>query len=167
MSATREQSERAVTPPLTQPIPPAQVVGKVGLNPFFGRAGGEAEFDRSAMINDATFRASADAFNPDDSRTLGLLTENRRRAERQTTDGEVVIAWIGAVRETGRYRLVDHSDAGYRIESALPMLPGMVGMVRRLLPEGTKRNDAVCVAWCRPRGSDGFGFSIGLRRLES
>ncbi|MAB72051.1 MAG: hypothetical protein CMJ54_06430 [Planctomycetaceae bacterium] len=89
---------------------------------------------------------------------------DRREAERDSISVEVVLAWHFNPDQPVRYRSVDLSDTGIRIRSSAPLLEGMTGTLKTILPEGRHVDRAVMVVWARAGGDDpSLGFEAGLR----
>ncbi|MAC20631.1 MAG: hypothetical protein CMJ23_13350 [Phycisphaerae bacterium] len=88
--------------------------------------------------------------------------EDRRGTERTDLDVEVVVAWHFQPDQSVRYRSLDLSDTGMRIESSTPLLEGMTGVLVSILPQGKRIDRAVMVVWCRPK-RDAEGHEAGLR----
>ena len=91
---------------------------------------------------------------------LSTATGNRRATDRETGTGELVIDWHALPDAPGRYDLVNESDGGCLISSAVPLIEGMTGRVRTRLPEGQPGRVSVIVAWVRRVDST---YHIGLR----
>lgn len=95
------------------------------------------------------------------------LTPNERRLAngRVPTHGEVLIAWSHAKDSPLRYRILDISEGGMRIQLLLPVHEGMLGTALSLLPSATALNRPFQVMWCRRGSSDGGGsvYEAGLR----
>ena len=95
----------------------------------------------------------------------GSATDAERRSDpRLPYPAELVLAWHCSMHDSNRYRIIDVSDGGFRIRSAVPLVQGMTGTVLRILPEGHELADAVMVVWCRA-GRDPDSYDVGLRRL--
>lgn len=88
--------------------------------------------------------------------------EDRRGTERTDLDVEVVVAWHFQPDQSVRYRSLDLSETGMRIDSSTPLLEGMTGVLVSILPRGERIDRAVMVVWCRPK-RDGQGHEAGLR----
>src|SRR5882672_4996580 len=83
--------------------------------------------------------------------------DDRRGSDRVPFPAEVSLVWHCSFNAIHRYRMLDASNGGFRIRSAVPILEGTTGMVLRLLPKGEKIEKSVIVAWCRPDDeTDGF-----------
>ena len=77
---------------------------------------------------------------------------------------EVVLAWHFNPEQPVRYRSVDLSDTGIRIRSSTPLLEGMTGTLKTILPEGQRLDRPVMVVWTRVGSGDAsLGFEAGLR----
>ncbi len=105
------------------------------------------------MIHDSMLNLSATAKDA-----------GRRQSARAACPGEVVMCWLHDPDTPLRLRLIDVSNGGYRLSSTLPVLPGTIGIILRLLPEGTTLDDSVMVVWSH-RVDDGPMYEIGLRRI--
>lgn len=99
----------------------------------------------------------------------GVADDNRRASDRVPFPAEMILLWNHDASLRHRYRVLDASDGGFRIHSALPMLEGTTGMVIRVLACSIESAaQPVMVAWCRPlavddNGAGGTGYEIGLR----
>ena len=94
------------------------------------------------------------------------VTANRRKSGRVPFPAELVIAWIHDPDVQLRLAVIDASDGGYRIRSAMPMLEGTIGVATRLLPEGQPLNQTITVVWSQP-SEDGVGHQVGLRIMST
>lgn len=93
----------------------------------------------------------------------GMISASERRlAPRAACTDEVVLMWLDDPSPV-RYGVLDRSDGGFRIRSAVPALTGSLARVLRLLPTGEPVNKTVMVAWSRAVGE---GFELGLRVVE-
>ena len=92
----------------------------------------------------------------------GTSDLNRREATRNAVSVEVVLAWHFNPDQPVRYRSVDLSETGMRLRSSTPLLEGMTGTLRSVLPEGRRLDRSVMVVWSRPAGT-GTGYEAGLR----
>ena len=89
---------------------------------------------------------------------------DRRETDRESISVEVVLAWHFNPDQPVRYRSVDLSDTGIRIRSSTPLLEGMTGTLKTILPEGRHLDRPVMVVWSRVGGENAFpGFEAGLR----
>ncbi len=89
---------------------------------------------------------------------------NRRDSDRTPVSVEVLMAWHFNPDQPVRYRSVDLSETGIRIRSATPILEGMTGILKTVLPEGRHVDRPVMVVWVRPTGdASSSGFEAGLR----
>lgn len=89
---------------------------------------------------------------------------DRRESGRESISVEVVLAWHFNPDQPVRYRSVDLSDSGIRIRSSTPLLEGMTGTLKTVLPEGRHLDRPVMVVWTRAGGDDAsLGFEAGLR----
>ena len=128
--------------------------------PDFGRIRARAspaagsQPDGSVMLNDAITARAAAARRRERS--------DRRDADRTRCPGEVVLRWLHDQSTTMRYELVDVSDGGYRVHTTLPVIPGTVAVLLRLLPKGEVLDQSAIVAWSNP-SPDRDGYEIGLR----
>ena len=91
---------------------------------------------------------------------LSTATGNRRDTARRTGTGELVIDWHALPGAPGRYDLINESEGGCLISSAVPLVEGMTGRVRIRLPEGSPGRVSVIVAWVRRVDST---YHVGLR----
>lgn len=91
-----------------------------------------------------------------------VSVDDRRESPRVPFPVEISLVWHHDFALIHRYRMVDASDGGFRIRSAMPVLEGTTGMVLRLLPKGEKVERSVMVAWCREDAEAG-GYLLGLR----
>lgn len=90
--------------------------------------------------------------------------DDRRETDRESISVEVVLAWHFNPDQPVRYRSVDLSETGIRVRSSTPLLEGMTGTLKTVLPEGRHLDRPVMVVWARPRGDDpSKGFEAGLR----
>ena len=95
-----------------------------------------------------------------------LAPSERRLANgRVPTNGEVLITWSHAKDSPLRYRLLDISEGGMRIQSLLPVHEGMVGVALSLLPTATALNRNFQIMWCRRCTCEGGGsaYEAGAR----
>ncbi|MCH8006033.1 MAG: PilZ domain-containing protein [Planctomycetes bacterium] len=91
--------------------------------------------------------------------------DDRRSADRLAPlSTELVVLWHHDMETGIRYPLLDMTDAGARILTAVPLIKGMTGTARHLLPKGTAINRPCTVRWTRPR-SGSRAFEAGLRFL--
>ncbi len=89
---------------------------------------------------------------------------DRRETDRDSISVEVVLAWHFNPDQPVRYRSVDLSETGIRVRSSTPLLEGMTGTLKTILPEGRHLERPVMVVWTRPGGDDSsHGFEAGLR----
>ena len=86
---------------------------------------------------------------------------DRRHHDRVPFPSEMTLVWNHDLETTLRYGVSDAGDGGYRLRSSTPMLEGMTGIALRLLPEGTRLDVPVMVAWCRK--DDEGEYVVGLR----
>jgi hypothetical protein len=100
-----------------------------------------------------------------DSMLSALGTGERRRGDRVPMPVELTLFWHHDPSCTMRYHVLDAGDGGLRLHSSTPMLEGMTGTILRLLPEGTRLDRSVTVAWCHPV-EHRSGYEVGLRALE-
>jgi hypothetical protein len=108
------------------------------------------------MLDESMFKKDL----PDSDR--GTSDLNRREATRNAVSVEVVLAWHFNPDQPVRYRSVDLSESGMRLRSSTPLLEGMTGTLRSVLPEGRKLDRSVMVVWSRPNGTSS-GYEAGLR----
>ncbi len=90
---------------------------------------------------------------------------DRRKGCRVPFPAELLLIWHHDLRNAIRYRIIDASDGGFRIESAVPLLDGMTGMALKMLPGGEPIDQTVCVAWARPIADVPGRHEVGLRYL--
>ena len=100
----------------------------------------------------------------------GRSPADRRYSRRVSDTSELLLIWLHDPATPIRYRVLDASDGGFRVASACPLVEGMAGIARRVLPQGTTIERAMVVAWSRPgaAGEDGnevAEFEAGLRYL--
>ena len=128
-----------------------QVVAPKGTNP-------RTPIDRCpwTMLDESMFKRDL----PDSDQ--GTSNLNRRDATRNAVSVEVVLAWHFNPDQPVRYRSVDLSETGMRLRSSTPLLEGMTGTLRSVLPEGRRLDRSVMVVWSRPAGT-GTGYEAGLR----
>ena len=88
----------------------------------------------------------------------------RSADRREPPPSELVVLWHHDMETGIRYPLLDMNDAGARILTAVPLIKGMTGTARHLLPKGTAINRPCTVRWTRPR-SGSCAFEAGLRFL--
>jgi hypothetical protein len=89
---------------------------------------------------------------------------DRREADRNTVQTDVVVTWHFQPGQAVRYRSLDLSDTGIRIASSTPLLEGMTGVLVSVLPEGKRLDRAVMVVWSRSDGRTSTGgHEAGLR----
>lgn len=86
-----------------------------------------------------------------------------RRTPRVPCPAEITLVWHHNPATVVRYRVLDVSDGGLRLRSAVPLHEGTTGMVMRMLPEGTPIEKPVMVVWSKPE-TDG-SHVIGVRYL--
>lgn len=86
-----------------------------------------------------------------------------RETTRVPCPAEITLIWHHSPSSIVRYRVVDASDGGLRLRSAVPLLEGTTGMVMRMLPEGTAIEKPVMVVWSH--SADRGGYEIGVRYL--
>ena len=98
------------------------------------------------------------------ARAMAARRSDDRSADRARCPGEIVLRWLHDQSSTMRYELVDVSDGGYKVHSSLPVIPGTVAMLLRLLPTGEALNQSAIVAWTKPCDERG-GFDVGLRLI--
>ncbi|RPG13976.1 MAG: PilZ domain-containing protein [Phycisphaera sp. TMED9] len=108
------------------------------------------------MLDESMFQNDS----PDSNR--GTSDLNRRESARNAVSVEVVMAWHFNPDQPVRYRSVDLSETGMRLRSSTPLLEGMTGTLRSVLPEGRRLDRSVMVVWSRPSGT-GSGYEAGLR----
>jgi hypothetical protein len=108
------------------------------------------------MLDESMFQNDA----PDSDQ--GTSDLNRRESTRNAVSVEVVMAWHFNPDQPVRYRSVDLSETGMRLRSSTPLLEGMTGTLRSVLPEGRRLDRSVMVIWSRPAGT-GSGYEAGLR----
>ena len=108
------------------------------------------------MLDESMFQNDS----PDSAR--GTSDLNRRESIRNAVSVEVVMAWHFNPDQPVRYRSVDLSETGMRLRSSTPLLEGMTGTLRSILPEGRRLDRSVMVVWSRPAGI-GSGYEAGLR----
>lgn len=94
--------------------------------------------------------------------------DERRRHPRDPAIGELVVEWMTGPGGTHRYRLVDRSIDGFRVEASVPMPTGTTGTIKLVLGDAARDpvapDDPVAVAWVRPNPAG--GFTIGLSRMQ-
>ena len=138
--------------------PPIQVECSTGFTPDPDAF--EAGFSRcpQTMLDDSIMRKNL--VEPTDQSS----DADRREADRESISVEVVLAWHFNPDQPVRYRSVDLSDTGIRVRSSTPLLEGMTGTLKTILPEGRHLDRPVMVVWARPGGDDHHsGFEAGLR----
>lgn len=75
--------------------------------------------------------------------------ERRRPGGRVAFPCEIVVSWYPEVESPVRLTVIDSGPGGFRVQSSMPFVKGMTGLVRTILPEGVPLNRAVYVVWCR------------------
>lgn len=92
-------------------------------------------------------------------------SDDRRRSARATSPArEIVLAWDHNLAQRLRFRLIDLSDAGARIASALPIVKDLSGIAIGELTGATAVNRPFVVAWSSGTPVDGE-YHAGLRFL--
>ena len=110
------------------------------------------------MLDDSIMKRKS--MEPDDQST----GSDRRETDRESISVEVVLEWHFNPEQPVRYRSVDLSDTGIRIRSSTPLLEGMTGTLKTILPEGRHLDRPVMVVWARAGSGDRpMGFEAGLR----
>ena len=87
--------------------------------------------------------------------------KNRRKRDRSTLEGEVVLRWSHDYDTPIRYTIIDRSEGGMRIMSQFPLTEGMTGVITRYLPEGVHVHLPMMVVWSNST-SDEDGYYCGI-----
>ncbi|MCH2160237.1 MAG: PilZ domain-containing protein [Phycisphaerales bacterium] len=87
----------------------------------------------------------------------------RRGAARQPIQAEAVISWHFDPNTPVRYAAMDLSETGIRIRSLFPILEGMTGTLRSILPVEGAVDRPIMVVWSRPASDEVGSYDAGLR----
>lgn len=79
----------------------------------------------------------------------------RRASGRSAFRGEVVVAWDHDLTQPIRLGVLDISDEGLRVSSALPILREMTGIAIALLPGDQALNRPFVVRWVESAANNG------------
>jgi hypothetical protein len=94
----------------------------------------------------------------------GESAERRSASRQHVPVREIVLAWNHNLSQRVRFRLIDLSDAGARIASAMPILADLSGVVIGELPGSAAINRPFVVVWSSEAPVDGE-YHAGLRFL--